>query len=967
MESTSSKVICEVCLQYKHAKKYRRHLRYHIRQGRITSKRMAEIIFQSRYSRLDSRIKVQSIKTGSSCNIDHCSAVVINLHTHLTKIHGLNPSDDLYINAMLNHETFQRRVFFRQNIHKRNPNLETNSTVTLSPQLLNNIEETSSTIGPLSEHNGDIEKSATVNYSTFDFPSYDSESDEYGENSAVYIPKDISHTISQVFLKSIYAFRKHSSTISGGSRSDPFIKMDFRNLICIINNVGEKHLFHASKLNIYISRDIHSGKSPSTLYSRLLSFSRFIEYLKIHKPTLLPVTKKLELLLSEIKGMITSLNKLNKKRQQMIMKKSRENYGNTIEVLKDWRKKRNEDNYLFLFDKYKENIDLKVSQVEYLLMRNFLITELIIPNGLRPGVISGVTIEEIVNARTNTTEEGYHKILVASHKTGNIQTAILFVYPEVFYALYVFVDDILRRLPLYNSHTRVLTNTSFVFQSFTGQPILSPRVTPILRKFLSQMDISYSGTLTDLRKAAATLTGKFDPKLNDVMSLFLCHSRKAHDRYYQMNMGHNGLADAFKSLENFQTSPDSRRTHIESDNMERLKSTHNISSSVRIPNVGDSDISQNSFSPHESLSISNAFHQTSTPINPSVCSSTVATSYLDDTHLECTIGHTEKAPKLCDYSSSTVDSQSSMSMQSISDIVYPHLSNLADGSCGSSDIQIAASGEPTLRSSETLPHRCESINTPDIANDNWVKSTINSGRHSSTSLNLNGVNMNDKGLKMKSCYICLIDVFTEKQFRCRNESGKIFKRHPKRIFMYQKDDDIFRNVFSELICSIANKMPAPSSDILERAYCSYEFSPVLEKLYETYPEKIVNKMIINKVRSLGKHEQHSIEMYGSQIDDSYEEVLVDLSFGTRKYIRDKRHNKSIFYLKKDEVLFQSVFSDLIHRVTNRQYVSKVQILDRTNDIRFRPVMTRLKSVYSEGAYKKILNKVRTVGISKRPQ
>ena len=81
-------------------------------------------------------------------------------------------------------------------------------------------------------------------------------------------------------------------------------------------------------------------------------------------------------------------------------------------------------------------------------MRNFLITELIIPNELRSGVISGVTIEEIVDARTNTTEEGYHKILVASHKTGNIHTAIMFVYPEVFYALYVFVDNIFGRLPL---------------------------------------------------------------------------------------------------------------------------------------------------------------------------------------------------------------------------------------------------------------------------------------------------------------------------------------------------------------------------------------------------------------------------------------------------------------------------------------------------------------------------------------
>ena len=217
--------------------------------------------------------------------------------------------------------------YFFDRTPMRNPNLGTDSTVTPSPQLLNNIEAISSTIGPLSEHSGDIEEGPSVNHSTFDFPSCDSDSDEYVEYSAVYVPKDISHTISQVVLKSIYAYRKHSSSISGGSRSDSYINVDFRNLICIINNVGEKHSFDASNLNVYISHDINSGKSPSTLYSRLLSFSRFIEYLKTHKPTLHPVTKRLELLLSEIKGMITSLNKLNKKRQQMIMKKSRENYG----------------------------------------------------------------------------------------------------------------------------------------------------------------------------------------------------------------------------------------------------------------------------------------------------------------------------------------------------------------------------------------------------------------------------------------------------------------------------------------------------------------------------------------------------------------------------------------------------------------------------------------------------------------
>ena len=70
------------------------------------------------------------------------------------------------------------------------------------------------------------------------------------------------------------------------------------------------------------------------------------------------------------------------------------------------------------------------------------------------------------------------------------------------------------------------------------------------------MGISFSGTLTDLRKASATLTGKFDPKLNNIMAVFLCHSRKAHDQYYCMNVGHPGLINAFKQLDNFQADPE---------------------------------------------------------------------------------------------------------------------------------------------------------------------------------------------------------------------------------------------------------------------------------------------------------------------------------------------------------------------------------------------------------------------------
>ena len=73
---------------------------------------------------------------------------------------------------------------------------------------------------------------------------------------------------------------------------------------------------------------------------------------------------------------------------------------------------------------------------------------------------------------------------------------------------------------------------------------------------LLHIGIHFSGTITDLRKAAETLTGKLAPNLHELMALFLCHSPKTHDEYYRIHLGHDGFSEAFEKLETFQTSPD---------------------------------------------------------------------------------------------------------------------------------------------------------------------------------------------------------------------------------------------------------------------------------------------------------------------------------------------------------------------------------------------------------------------------
>ena len=565
-----------------------------MRKGEVSLDDISEILFQSRYSRLDSRDTISSLKTGIYCKVEGCRAIVLDLHSHLTRVHCLATSDSTYIKCFTDTESVQRQVFFKNPGRKFNPMADLNQNVRLTTNLVNLISKSSRTI----LHSDIVPSDIDVINSDVDSPYFDfapSVVDEVSQDASVsnfFIPKNINKTISQKFLDVITTYRQYSSSISGGSRSDKFARMDMTNLIHILNSVGEENFFQISKLNEHFTLELKSKRSPSTLSSRLLSLSRFIEYLNIHASPLLPIGKDFDKLVSSIKGIILSLNKLKKRQQQSIMTQSRKNYTNTVKVLKEWRKLREKHKFDHIFRKY-ENSTPKLLRQEYLKMRDFLITELTIPNGIRPGVISGLIIEEINTAETNITREGYHRVMVSTHKTGYIHAATLFIYPVIFTALKTFVNKVLKLLPHYIRTPQELSYQSNVFQTYTGVTIPSSRVTPILRDHLSLMGISFSGTITDLRKAAATLTAKYDPKLQDIMSLFLGHSRKAHDRYYKMNIGHDGLTDAFNNLETFQTSPDAEPSHYVTSKY--------LTSNISPTNVYSSDICEDTPSLNQTI------------------------------------------------------------------------------------------------------------------------------------------------------------------------------------------------------------------------------------------------------------------------------------------------------------------------------------------------------------------------------
>ena len=962
-----SKVLCQICQQYKDHSKYRRHLRIHQKQGKISLEEIGLYSFQTRCSHLNSRERPHSIKTGYRCYVKSgnqtCSSIVFDLHSHLIRVHGLSTSDQMYAQAFDDASPHEKQVFFAGDLPRRNPmhDYGRSGIPSITPKLINTL----STHAILKDKTLDdcveeLDIDSQKNYDVYEFPPSE---DIDISSSNTYIPPQIKDIISQEFINTLNLFREHLGTVSGGSRSETFSRKDFRNIIHFINDVGENSLFLAKSINNYLSIELKRGNSPSTLSSRVLSLSRFIDYLKGNNTSLLPIPGELHKLTSMLAGVKITLNKLGKKRRHVIMQKNRDTFDATIHVLKEWRDKRKDLNYSSLFRSYVLDDCTVLNQADYVKMRDYLITELIIPNGQRPGVISGVTIGEMTDAKKNITG-GYHKLMVTCHKTRDIQSAVLFIYPEIYAFFDVFLTTILRKLPCYNN-SDVFGRASAVFQTFNGDPIPSSRITPILRNFLSDISINFVGTITDLRKAAATLTGKYNPKIHDLMALFMCHSRAAHDKYYKINIGHDGLVDAFKSLENFHSIEPSPlqspcNVDLSSDfynGADILDTSFHTSSQFSSPRVFNRNIPL--LAPNDTTtkkqSNSNSTFSCSFPVsspnqlnrNNSINDLTFSDTFISKNQFSSqstTLGIVNQSNEFPPVEESTPN-------QVENNVLFPAFSsNSPPGQLSNIDSVTESIFSPTVSNPIDILHESDDLRSRGSA----ISCSLNDVSHSSISRRKSLSN----ALILRDFHIPLMDLSS-----LRKESAAVTQPPKETRLFHQTKEQVYLDVFAQILDKIRQKLPITRREILDTAFGSSLFSPLLKDLKNHFSNVDTENKIVNKVRYFGS--KRTIGHNSSDLTLSSSDDFLDVSIATENYIRHKKRNKSIFFLRKDELLFRNLFSDLINRVTKHQKVQKYEILHRIEDVRFIPVLARLRAVYSFDVYPKLLAKVRTVGISKR--
>ena len=567
----ASKIIaCAVCKRPRCYTKYRRHLLTHVKNGEITMVKVHKVLFNVRIPRCDMKNRyLANSQSGYMCHYRdefdvECKHIVLNLKRHLLSKHKLNRLSSKFQDLMKGASKEKPLKRLSRNCRALTSESgdtfdQLNRTIS-SEQVLNNSHTPISVDDATQRLNHNPVDATYIIPEESDLESL-AENDMEGESTltmstpVTLIPQvNLSYDTSSLrfadYEKIIREFHSFLLTKGGGGRRNTPIKGDLSSFRTMVKELGWDNIWDPNRLNYYVSS---ATCSPSTLYCRLRVYERFIHFLRMRIPSLLPSLEQLNGINSMLSNLKEAIGKDSHLRNKHTMAVSRERMPVSFNVLRSWRFIRASveiKKYFALFEKRTEFL----TELLFRELRNYLIVEILLANAQRSGIIEGMLIKEVVQAKSNVNSDNLHYIYVENHKTGYIQAAIIYLEAEIYHYLLTYVTIILSLLPCIQ-HSRI-DNSCHVFQTWTSDILRTSTISCCLRSGLKLFGIDDpQGCPTNYRKAASTLISMHNPSMQEPLSQFMCHARSTTERHYRHHMSHKSLSSVFNELAKCQSLP----------------------------------------------------------------------------------------------------------------------------------------------------------------------------------------------------------------------------------------------------------------------------------------------------------------------------------------------------------------------------------------------------------------------------
>ena len=278
-------------------------------------------------------------------------------------------------------------------------------------------------------------------------------------------------------------------TKGGGGRRNTPIKGDISSFRCLVQANGWNNFWEPNVLNSYVSA---ATCAPSTAYGRLRAYERFVHFLRTQMPNLLPSPGRMKAIESMLTALKEALGKDRHIRSITTMTASRERMPHSLNVLREWRLRREavEVKKLFPSSTFTSTGDggpFHLDECLFLKLRNYLIVEILLANAQRSGIIEGMLISEVLKAKNNANNDGLHYIYIEKHKTRYIQPPIFYMEAEIYTYLLIFAPLITQLPPIRHERTGADCR---VFQKWTSDSLHTSNVSTCLRAGLSLYEIN---------------------------------------------------------------------------------------------------------------------------------------------------------------------------------------------------------------------------------------------------------------------------------------------------------------------------------------------------------------------------------------------------------------------------------------------------------------------------------------------
>jgi site-specific recombinase XerD len=171
---------------------------------------------------------------------------------------------------------------------------------------------------------------------------------------------------------------------------------------------------------------------------------------------------------------------------------------------------------------------LFLSQHQYVLLRDFLLLQILLSNANRSGVLREVTVDQIKQARE---VDGRIVISVQEHKTAwKYGPAKLVVTAMVMSWLRIFIRHVRPQV----LEGKMNEGERHLFLSWTGEQLSSGQISKSLQTIWKRAGLGEDITCTLVRKSAVTAVHEHQPALKANLAGLMCHAQETATKYYRI-------------------------------------------------------------------------------------------------------------------------------------------------------------------------------------------------------------------------------------------------------------------------------------------------------------------------------------------------------------------------------------------------------------------------------------------------